>query len=91
MSTTADRLYELLPAIHRIRDAERGWPLQALLGVISEQVQLVEDDISQVDEQAAPQPRMQATLPGETKVQQFDPYTGKPIAPSTTEQQSTHV
>jgi sec-independent protein translocase protein TatA len=51
----------------------------------------VEDEISQVDEQPATQPRMQATLPGETKVQQFDPYTGKPIAPSTTEQHSTHV
>src|SRR5258705_9394489 len=44
----------------------------------------VEDDISQVDEQPAPQPRIPANLPGETKVQQFDPYTGKPIPPSAT-------
>ena len=50
----------------------------------------VEDDISQVDEQPAPTPRMQSTLPGETtKVQQFDPYTGKPIV-STGEQHGAH-
>src|SRR5436305_13937391 len=43
----------------------------------------VEDEISQVDQPAPPQQRMQATLPGETtKVQQFDPYTGKPIVSS---------
>src|SRR6266571_4026855 len=39
----------------------------------------VEDDISQVDQPAPP--RQQAVLPTETKVQQFDPYTGKPILP----------
>jgi hypothetical protein len=51
MSTSIDnrdRLYELLPAIHRIRDAEQGEPLKALLRVISEQVNLVEDDIAQL-------------------------------------------
>ena len=45
---TPDRLYELLPAIYRIRDAEQGKPLQALLRVISEQVDVVEEDISQL-------------------------------------------
>lgn len=40
-----DRLYDLLPAIHRVRDAERGYPLKALLAVIAEQVNIVEDDI----------------------------------------------
>src|SRR5438874_12439959 len=40
----------------------------------------VEDDISQVDEQT-PAPRPPASLTQETKVQQFDPYTGKPILP----------
>jgi hypothetical protein len=43
-----DRLYELLPVFYRMRDAERGGPLQALLRVISEQVNLVEDDITQL-------------------------------------------
>src|SRR5262249_32675684 len=38
----------LLPAIHRIRDAERGSPLRALLQVIAEQVNVVEADIAQV-------------------------------------------
>lgn len=43
-----DRLYELLPAIYRIRDAEQGEPLRALLQVISEQVNLVEEDIARL-------------------------------------------
>jgi len=41
-----DRLYALLPAIHRMRDADRGYPLKALLRVIAEQVNVVEDDIA---------------------------------------------
>ncbi len=48
MSRNIDRLYELLPAIYRIRDAEQGKPLKALLRVISEQVNLVEEDIAQL-------------------------------------------
>ncbi|MEK8033511.1 hypothetical protein AACH06_22040 [Ideonella sp. DXS29W] len=44
----ADRLYALLPVVHRMRDAERGYPLKALLRVIAEQVQVVEDDITQL-------------------------------------------
>jgi hypothetical protein len=40
-----DRLYKLLPAIHRIRDAEHGEPLRALLGVMEEQLQELEQDI----------------------------------------------
>ena len=51
MSTlNADRLYDLLPAVHRLRDAERGYPLRALLQVISEQVNVVEADIAQLYE-----------------------------------------
>lgn len=42
-----DRLYQLLPAIHRMRDAEQAHVLQALLRVISEQVNAVEDGIAQ--------------------------------------------
>lgn len=41
-----DRLYALLPAIYRMRDAEQGYPLKALLRVIAEQVNVVEDDIA---------------------------------------------
>ncbi|HVF09188.1 MAG TPA: hypothetical protein VNA16_00185, partial [Abditibacteriaceae bacterium] len=50
LNDRADRLYELLPAVYRVRDAEQGYPLQALLRVISEQVNLVEDDIAQLYE-----------------------------------------
>lgn len=46
MSTTNSLdLYSLLPAIYRIRDAERGFPLRALLGLISNQAQLVKTDV----------------------------------------------
>ncbi len=50
MSRSLDRLYELLPVVHRMRDAERGYPLRALLRVINEQVNVVEDDIAQLYE-----------------------------------------
>ena len=45
-----DRLYELLPVVYRLRDAEHGYPLRALLQVIAEQVNVVEDDIAQLYE-----------------------------------------
>ena len=46
MSTTNSLdLYSLLPAVYRIRDSERGYPLRALLGLISTQAELVKTDI----------------------------------------------
>ncbi len=50
MNEKLDRLYELMPVIYRLRDAEQGYPLQALLRVITEQVAVVEDDITQLYE-----------------------------------------
>jgi hypothetical protein len=47
MNQSPDRLYELLPVVYRLRDAERGEPLRTLLNVIAEQVNLVEADIAQ--------------------------------------------
>ena len=44
----SDRLYPLLPVVVRMRDADRGYPLRALLRVIGEQVSVVEDDIAQL-------------------------------------------
>jgi hypothetical protein len=41
-----DRLYKLLPAVYRIRDAEQGEPLRALLALISEEMNGVEADIT---------------------------------------------
>ncbi|HSL72209.1 MAG TPA: hypothetical protein VK864_18315, partial [Longimicrobiales bacterium] len=56
--TTGDRLLDLLPAIYRIRDAERAGiappnepaigPLGALLSVIAEQVAHLEDNLEQL-------------------------------------------
>lgn len=45
MSTLAIDLYELLPAVHRLRDAERGYPLRALIEIIAGQVDIVKRDI----------------------------------------------
>lgn len=43
-----DRLFNLLPAIYRQRDAEEQGQLQALLRVINEQVMVVQADIAQL-------------------------------------------
>lgn len=48
MSEVQDRLYNLLPAIYRRRDAERGEPLRALLAVVEEHVVALEGDIEQL-------------------------------------------
>ncbi|MDQ3318129.1 MAG: hypothetical protein M3522_12470, partial [Actinomycetota bacterium] len=55
MSDRTERLYELLPAIHRVRDAEgRGerlegnLPLRALLSVVAGEVAVVEEDLAQL-------------------------------------------
>lgn len=48
MNTAAERLYELLPAIHRIRDAEQGYPLRQLLAVIADQVAAMEENLEQL-------------------------------------------
>ncbi|MEU3708786.1 hypothetical protein [Streptomyces catenulae] len=42
-----DGLAELLPQWHRLRDAEEGEPLRALLAVIAEQVDRVRDGVAQ--------------------------------------------
>jgi hypothetical protein len=43
-----DHLYHLLPALYRLRDAEHGAPLQALLRVMTEQATVVEENIAQL-------------------------------------------
>ncbi|MEU8567464.1 hypothetical protein AB0C51_03710 [Streptomyces pathocidini] len=47
MSREPDGLAELLPQWHRLRDAEEGEPLRALLAVIAEQVDLVRSGVEQ--------------------------------------------
>ena len=48
MSYDPDKLYNLVPAIHRIRDAEEGEPLRQLLQLITEQVGILEEDLAQL-------------------------------------------
>ena len=48
MSFDAERLYELLPAIYRVRDAEQGEPLRALVAVIAEQIGVLEENLEQL-------------------------------------------
>ena len=43
-----DRLYELLPTVYRIRDAEQGYALKALLAVMERELETIEDDIAQL-------------------------------------------
>jgi hypothetical protein len=42
----SDEPYALLPAVLRLRDAEHGYPLRALLDVVAEQAGIIKDDIS---------------------------------------------
>ncbi|MFD9894260.1 hypothetical protein ACFWY9_33340 [Amycolatopsis sp. NPDC059027] len=48
MTREPDRLYELLPRYDRIRDLEQGGPLQALLGVVTEQADIIDADLRQL-------------------------------------------
>ncbi|HUF60479.1 MAG TPA: hypothetical protein VMN36_00260 [Verrucomicrobiales bacterium] len=48
MSFDVERLYELLPAVYRVRDAKLGAPLRDLLSLIAEQVAVLEDDLAQL-------------------------------------------
>lgn len=48
MSFDAKHLYELLPAIYRLRDADQGEPLRALLAVVADQLALLEQDLEQL-------------------------------------------
>jgi len=48
MGFDLETIYALLPAIHRIRDAEQGEPLKALLSAIADQVAVIEEDLAQL-------------------------------------------
>ena len=48
MSYDPDKLYNLLPSVHRIRDAEQGEPLRELLALITQQVGILEEDFEQL-------------------------------------------
>lgn len=48
MTNYTDYLYNLLPSVYRIRDAEKGGALRALLSVIERELNVVEQDIDQL-------------------------------------------
>jgi hypothetical protein len=49
MSMDRDKLYELLPAVYRIRDdEERGEPLRQFLSVLGEEAAVVEENLAQL-------------------------------------------
>ena len=50
MSFTNQKLLDLLPAIYRIRDEERGGPVKALLSVVADQIAVLEEDLQQLDD-----------------------------------------
>jgi hypothetical protein len=48
MSLTAERLYSLLPAVYRIRDEQQGKPLHALVSLIAQEFEALEESIEQL-------------------------------------------
>lgn len=48
MNPEADRLYNLLPAFYRIRDAQQGEPLKALCAVIAEDIAALRENLDQL-------------------------------------------
>ncbi len=48
MNYDLEHLYALLPAIHRVRDAERGEPLRALISALAEQAMVLEESMAQL-------------------------------------------
>jgi hypothetical protein len=47
-SLTAERLYALLPAVYRIRDGEQGHPLRALVALIAQEFEALEENVEQL-------------------------------------------
>jgi hypothetical protein len=48
MNPEAEKLYNLLPALYRIRDAEQGYPLQALCAVLAEEIAVLRENLDQL-------------------------------------------
>ena len=48
MNPEADKLYQLLPAIYRIRDAEQGRALRALCEVLAEDIAVLRENLDQL-------------------------------------------
>jgi hypothetical protein len=48
MNPEADRLYNLLPALYRIRDAQEGEPLKALCAIVAEDIAVLRENLDQL-------------------------------------------
>jgi hypothetical protein len=48
MTANPDRLYDLLPVVYRMRDADQDYPLRDLLRVLATQANVLEQDIGQL-------------------------------------------
>lgn len=48
MTVRPDRLYDLLPVVYRMHDAEQGWPLRDFLRVLASQANVLEQDIERL-------------------------------------------
>ena len=48
MNPEAEKLYNLLPALYRIRDAEQGNPLKALCAVLAEEIAVLHENLDQL-------------------------------------------
>ena len=48
MSFDADTLYRLLPAVHRIRDAQLGDPLRSLFAAFAAEIGVMEENLEQL-------------------------------------------
>jgi hypothetical protein len=48
VSATGEQIFELLPAVHRIRDEEQGRPLAELLDAIGDQAAILEESLRQL-------------------------------------------
>ena len=47
-SLTAERLYSLLPAVYRVRDEQQGKPLRALVSLIAQEFEALEENVEQL-------------------------------------------
>ena len=47
-SLTAERLYSLLPAVYRLRDADQGEPLRGLIGALAQEFAGLEENLAQL-------------------------------------------
>lgn len=45
---TAERLYQLLPSVHRLRDAQQGHALRDLVSLLAREFEVLEEDVEQL-------------------------------------------